>query len=151
MSYITLTVAGPDRWPDGSPPEGVDFRGYVDLAEVGRLMDTHDLLVMASRLEAFGIVVAEALARGLPCVGRRAFALPEIIEPGVTGDLFDGDDPAVLARVLGRTLADDTLVESCQRNADRAASWFSWRRAAAEMAEVATHAAGAAAAAAGRR
>lgn len=127
---LTLTVAGPAAWPMRGPvPEGVDFRGDLSLAEVARLYDTHDLFVMPSRLEPLGIVFAEAAARGLPAIGRNAFAMPEIIEPGRTGALVDGDDPADLAAVIAGVLDDDDLYETCADNAASAAQRFSWDRA----------------------
>ena len=73
-------------------PQGVRFLGPVGVEAVAALMDSHDLLVMPSRLEGFGIVFVEALARGLPCIGRRDFAMPEIIEDGRTGRLLAEDD-----------------------------------------------------------
>lgn len=130
---ITLTVAGPREWPQpGAVPDGVNFLGPRPLSEVPHLYDTHDLFVMPSRLEAFGIVFAEAAARGLPCVGRNAFAMPEVIEPGVTGALVDGDDPAELARVIAAALADDSLYAKCLEHAAATAERFSWDRAARE-------------------
>ena len=83
---VTLTVAGPRSLPAGTPlPDGLDFRGPVPGTTVRALYEDHDLLVMPSRFEGFGIVFAEALSRGLPCVGRRACAMPEIID-GRSGD-----------------------------------------------------------------
>jgi glycosyltransferase involved in cell wall biosynthesis len=127
---ITLTVAGPPAWPlPGEVPPGVDFLGDRPLGEVARLYDSHDLFVVPSRLEPFGIVFAEATARGLPCVARNAYAMPEIIQTGRTGALVDGDDPAALADVIARTLADDGLYEACRAGAAGVAERFSWDRA----------------------
>ena len=78
---ISLTIAGPATWPlRGDVPDGVEFLGPVPRGTVADLMDSHDLLVMPSRMEGFGIVFAEALVRGLPCVGRAACAMPEILD-----------------------------------------------------------------------
>jgi glycosyltransferase involved in cell wall biosynthesis len=131
---VTLTVAGPSVWPlPGPVPDGVEFLGRVPVAEVTRMYDRHDLLVMPSRLEGFGIVFVEALARGLPCVGRDAFAMPEIIEPGRNGGLVAGDDPEELARVVAGVLDDDRLYAACADDAAAVARRFTWQRAAAEV------------------
>ena len=44
-----------------------------------------DLFVMPTRNEAFGLVYQEAAAAGLPAIGSRLNAVPEIIDDGVTG------------------------------------------------------------------
>ncbi|MGI5244856.1 glycosyltransferase family 4 protein [Dactylosporangium sp. CA-139066] len=130
---ITLTVVGPRSWPlPGDVPDGVDFVGPKPREEVGALFDSHDLFVMPSRKEAFGIVFAEAIARGLPCIGRNAFAMPEIIEPGLTGALVDGDDPDALAATIAATLADDALYAKCRDRAEWVGSHFSWQQSAAD-------------------
>jgi glycosyltransferase involved in cell wall biosynthesis len=124
-------VAGPDAWPlPGGIPDGVRFLGRLPAGRVAGLYDSHDLLVMPSRLEGFGIVFAEALARGLPCVGRSAFAMPEMIVPGRNGALVGGSNPAELADAVARVLADDTLYETCLTAADEVAAHFTWERAA---------------------
>jgi glycosyltransferase involved in cell wall biosynthesis len=130
---VTLTVAGPDRWPlPGGVPEGVRFLGRLPAPRVAELFDHHDLLVMPSRLEGFGIVFVEALARGLPCIGRDAFAMPELIVPGRNGGLVRGDDPAELAAVVATTLEDDRVYETCMAEHAAVAARFSWDRAASD-------------------
>jgi glycosyltransferase involved in cell wall biosynthesis len=131
---ITLTVAGPSRWPlAGDPPPGIDFVGRVPRERVARLLDEHDVLVMPSRLEGFGIVFVEALARGLPCIGRRAFAMPEIIEEGVTGGLIDSDDPAELARAIQNVLASDEIFAEVAARAGGEGERFTWGNTADTM------------------
>ncbi len=139
---ITLTFAGPPEWPLDTPvPDGVTFLGSVPREEVARLFDTHDLFVMPSRLEGFGIVFTEAMSRGLPCIGRDAYAMTEIIEPGVTGALISGDDPAELARVIAASLADDALYDNCAKRAPEVSSWYTWDRAGRQVVDVVTGAA----------
>jgi glycosyltransferase involved in cell wall biosynthesis len=134
---ITLTVVGPKTWPlPGDPPAGVRFLGQLSAAEVAPLYDTHDLLVMPSRLEPFGVVFAEAIARGLPCVARDAYAMPEIVIPGQSGALVTGDDDSELAATVASVLADDALYDVCRERAPEAAEYFSWERAGREIVEV---------------
>ncbi len=131
---ITLTVAGPPTWPlPGMPPKGVAFLGRVPPEQVVRLYDTHDLFVMPSRLEGFGIVFAEALSRGLPCVGRNAFAMPELIQPGLGGAVVDSLDPVELAEVVADTLADDDLYRGCWARRMAVAEHFTWGRMADDV------------------
>ncbi len=131
---ITLTVAGPRTWPlPGAPPDGVRFLGCLPPHQVASLYDRHDLFVMPSRMEPFGKVFAEALARGLPCVARDAFAMPEIVTPGVSGALVSGDDEHELAATIAAALADDALYERCHERAAEIAEYFSWERTALQV------------------
>lgn len=134
---VTLTVAGPTSWPvAGAVPPGVTFLGRVPTATVTELYRTHDLLVMPSRVEGFGIVFVEALAHGLPCVGRNAFAMPELIRPGRNGALVGGDDPDELAAAIAGTLADDGIYATCASEAAEVGRRFTWERSAQRVVEV---------------
>jgi glycosyltransferase involved in cell wall biosynthesis len=130
---ITLTMVGPPSWPlREAIPDGVDFRGALPRSEVAALYDSHDLMVLPTRIEGFGFVFLEALARGLPCVGRDAFAMPEMIRPGINGALLSKDDPDELAGLITGVLVDDEMYDRCQSRVDEVTSWFSWDRAASE-------------------
>jgi glycosyltransferase involved in cell wall biosynthesis len=78
-----------------------------------------DLFVMPSRNEAFGLVYQEAAAAGLPAIGSRLNAIPEIIEDGATGLLVPPGDPAGLARALDALIASAELRERLGRAARR--------------------------------
>jgi glycosyltransferase involved in cell wall biosynthesis len=131
---FTLTIVGPAQWPlPGGVPEGIDFVGRVDPVAVPALYDGHDLLVMPSRMEGFGKVFVEALARGLPCIGRDAFAMPELVRPGENGGLVASDDPIELANCIAKVLADDGVYERCAAESEKVLSRFNWDRAAAQV------------------
>jgi glycosyltransferase involved in cell wall biosynthesis len=134
---ITLTVVGMEAWPlPGSVPDGVDFRGVLPPSEVKKLYDSSDLFVMPSRMEPFGLVFAEALSRGLPCVARNACAMPEIVTDGVSGALIGKDDEYELAAAVASVLADDQIYKNCKERAPRIAEYFSWERTASDMLRV---------------
>lgn len=59
-----------------------------------------DAFVMPTRNEAFGLVYQEAAAAGLPAIGTRGNAVPEIILEGETGLLVPAGDPEALASAM---------------------------------------------------
>ena len=50
---------------------------------------TADALVLPTRFEAYGIVLCEAAAYGIPVLATRTGGIPTIVQEGVTGFLFD--------------------------------------------------------------
>jgi glycosyltransferase involved in cell wall biosynthesis len=78
-----------------------------------------DLFVMPTRNEAFGLVYQEAAAAGLPSIGTRLNAVPEIIEDGATGLLITPGDTSGLARAIDALIASAGLRERLGRNARR--------------------------------
>jgi glycosyltransferase involved in cell wall biosynthesis len=92
-----LVLAGVDagegralaRLAEGAP---VEFTGYVDDARLDALIRGAELLVYPSLYEGFGLVVLEAMARGIPVLAARASALPET--GGDAARYFDPSDPA---------------------------------------------------------
>jgi glycosyltransferase involved in cell wall biosynthesis len=80
-----------------------------------------DLLVLASRGETYGMVVTEALARGVPVLAAAANGLPEALGRAPGGDLpgllVAPDDPAAFARALRGWLSDTDLRQRLRRAA----------------------------------
>lgn len=124
---VELTIAGPAAPPEGVLDEpGVRFVGPLGHEEVSEAFIDHDLFVMPSHFEAFGIAFAEALAHGLPCIARDAYAMPEIVEPGRNGGLVTTQDPDELAAAIAAGLADDRIHETARAEAREVAERFSW-------------------------
>jgi glycosyltransferase involved in cell wall biosynthesis len=59
-----------------------------------------DLVVVPSRSESFGMVVAEALARGIPVLAARVGGIPEALSGRSAGILVPPEDPWALQVVL---------------------------------------------------
>lgn len=131
---LRLTIAGPDRWPlPEAIPDWVDFLGALPREQTQPLFGQHDLMVMPSRFEAYGIVFLEARASGIPCIGRDAYAMPELIEPGRGGLLWDGAEVDRLAALILQALGDDRLQSHCMQDARRLAREHSWASVAARI------------------
>jgi len=86
-SKLKLIIVGQKYWPlNGEIPDGVVLLGYTRAEIIRKLYMMADLFCMPSRFEPFGLVFAEALSFGVPCIGRKLCAMPEIIEPHKTPD-----------------------------------------------------------------
>jgi glycosyltransferase involved in cell wall biosynthesis len=92
-----------------------------------------DLFVLPSLDEAFGLVLLEAMAAGLPVIGTRVGGIPEILEHGRHGLLVEPASSRSIAEAI-RTLWNDP--ERCRRMGEagrRNASRFDIARTAAEL------------------
>ena len=82
----------------------VTFLGQV--ADVRPLYRQARLVAVPSRSEAFGMVLVEALAHGLPIVATASGGPVEILDGGHIGRLVPVEDPAALAIGIDHDLAD---------------------------------------------
>jgi glycosyltransferase involved in cell wall biosynthesis len=104
--------------------------GEVEPAEVPNLIAEHDVVLMPSEDEGFGLVAAEAIASGRWVVARSVGGLRDVISDGVNGTLVeDGDFATALAAVPDY---DPTVVAATARRFDvelhRAGMAAVWRR-----------------------
>ena len=109
---LTLKLVGEGEMPPVNAATGtgpVERLGRRPLPEVYELMRGALCLVFPPKWqEPFGRVVVEAYAAGTPVIASRVGALPEMIENGVTGLLFESGSTADLARQM-RKMLDGTI------------------------------------------
>jgi glycosyltransferase involved in cell wall biosynthesis len=86
--------------------ENVTVFGQLPLEAIAGHYARSAVFCMPTRGDAFGIVFVEALSHGLPVVGTRVGAVPEIVQDGETGYLVEPGDVRGLADALTRLLAD---------------------------------------------
>jgi glycosyltransferase involved in cell wall biosynthesis len=98
---------------EGGLGDRMTFPGPRTGADLDRTYAGADLLVLASRAETYGMVVTEALARGLPVVATDVGGLTEALGHGADGIrpglLVPPDDAAALAAALRAWLGDPEL------------------------------------------
>jgi len=81
------------------------------------LYSISDVKWLLSEKESFGLVLLEAMACGVPCVGTNIGGIPEVIDDGKTGFLCElGDVEAVAERTI-KLLQDDRLHATMAENA----------------------------------
>ncbi len=89
----------------------VRFLGFMDRSQLAATYRDYDFFVTASTIETQGIVLLEAMAAGVPVVGVRALAIPEIVRTGRDGIVVAPFDEQALARAMERMLAEQALRE----------------------------------------
>jgi glycosyltransferase involved in cell wall biosynthesis len=124
----------------------VRFAGPRTGADLSRSYGAADLLVLPSRAETYGMVVTEALARGLPVIAADVGGVPEALGHGAGGVrpglLVAPGDPAALAGALRAWLVDAGLRERLRRAAhERRASLPAWSATTSVVAGVLAEAA----------
>lgn len=91
----------------GLLPNIVEFRGAESAME--GVYREADALVMTSDYEGTPNVVLEAMASGLPVVAPRVGGIPDIVEDGSTGLLFDRDDERALVECVAALVGTPDL------------------------------------------
>lgn len=108
---VELTVVGPHgaNWrrslqlPDAS---GITFAGSLDHDCLPRAFLDHDVLVVPSRQEGFGIIVSEAMHAGLAVISTRCGGPEHVLRESGAGLLVDHTPNAMAEAILA--LAGDT-------------------------------------------
>jgi len=119
----------------------VAFVGPRTGDELGEAYAQSDLLVLPSRNETYGMVITEALARGVPVVATDVGGVPTALGAGMgtiqPGLLVPPADPAGLALALGRWLDEPVLRTRLRAGAvHRRSSLTGWAQAAGQVARV---------------
>lgn len=84
---------------------------------LAELYSISDVKLLLSEKESFGLVLLEAMACRVPCVGTAIGGIPEVIEDGKNGFLCALGDINDAARQTLRLLTDETLRETMGKNA----------------------------------
>lgn len=93
----------------------VRFLGKQDKLE--ELYSISDVMMLLSEKESFGLVLLEAMACGVPCIGTAIGGIPEVIEDGKTGFLCPLGDVEEAARRTLMLLTDRRLHQEMARQA----------------------------------
>lgn len=91
------------------------FLGKQDNLE--ELYSISDLMLLLSEKESFGLVLLEAMACGVPCIGTNVGGIPEVITNGETGFICKVGDIDEIAEKALLLLTDGTLHNRVSQNA----------------------------------
>jgi len=89
--------------------QAIYFTGFLSEDEKMQWLSICDVFVSPSKLEGFGMNVAEAMAHGKPVVASLAGSLPEVVENGVTGYVVPLTDQKSFVDAIVSLLRDQEL------------------------------------------
>jgi glycosyltransferase involved in cell wall biosynthesis len=110
---------------------GVSYAGPLAQRELAEELRQADCLVLPSRNDSYGMVVAEALAAGVPALVSDQVGAKILVQPGRNGWIVPAGDGEALAVRMLACAADPSALramrEACRRSAE-AATWPAYRR-----------------------
>jgi glycosyltransferase involved in cell wall biosynthesis len=86
----------------------------------------HDVLILPSRFDSFGMVVAEAMACGLPVIVTENVGAKEMITPYENGIIVPTNDPAALAQAMEWFIDHNDRRPEMAMSARLAAEKYDW-------------------------
>lgn len=102
--HIDFQAAGGyDKAPElvDKAPQNFHFRGHLPYDTVGTFMAKSRVIVLCSIwYEGFPMILVEAMLRGRPVIASRLGGLPEVVDDGVTGLLFEAGNAEDLAEKI---------------------------------------------------
>lgn len=108
----------------------VEFPGRLSRAQVIQGMSQAALVVVPSRVEAFGIVVLEAWRAGSALLCTRNGGPSDLVTHGVNGFLVDPEDIAGFAAALNQLMANPAMRQRLGRAGREVVEGFTWERTA---------------------
>jgi N-acetyl-alpha-D-glucosaminyl L-malate synthase BshA len=122
---LVLVGDGPDRsaaeWlaHELEINDKIHFLGKQE--RVNELLPLADLMLMPSQLESFGLAALEAMACRVPAIATRVGGVPELIDDGVNGLLYEVGDVDGMAEGAISILSDPAQLERMSNAARRTA------------------------------
>lgn len=115
----TLSIAGQgspeyEKYLKESSLESIQFMGFVRPEEFFPQVDV--LIVPSLWHEPLPRTIFEAYVHGVPVIGSRRGGIPELIEEGKTGFLFDPDRPEELVKAMNTFIQKPELIDIMRDN-----------------------------------
>ncbi|WOD39262.1 glycosyltransferase family 4 protein [Nodosilinea sp. E11] len=100
----------------------IHFEGFQP--EPQKYLLSSDIFVLASHREPFGLAIAEAREAGCAVIASNVDGIPEVVERGKAGILFEAQNVDALATVIADLLGDQKKLEFWQQQAKKNLGWL---------------------------
>ncbi len=114
-----------------------NFIGYLSGEELASAYASGDIFLFPSSTETLGLVLLEAMAAGCPVIGANKGGIPDIINNGINGCLYNPDEKdngeRSLIEATKKILADKNKKEAMRREARKEAEQWDWNQATLQL------------------
>jgi glycosyltransferase involved in cell wall biosynthesis len=119
----------------GRPVDGCVGVGRVDHERLADELPEHHVLVLPSFFDSFGMVVAEAMAAGLPAIVTENVGAREMITPGENGRIVEPGDVVSLVESMRWFIENRERLPAMSRAARQSAERYDWKTYHRKIAE----------------
>jgi len=113
----------------------IKFWGKVSSTFKNELLQKAHILLIASILEGWGLVVTEANSQGTVAIGYNVGGIRDSIKNGKTGLLTEKNNPLELAKKIIVLFEDQELYGKLRLDAWEDSKYFNWDRTTEELCE----------------
>lgn len=106
--------------------EWVEVRPAMERSELFSLMGFHHCFVLPSAFEGYGLVIVEALSRGLPVISTKYTAAGDLMIDGRAGLVVPASDSIHLASAILNMARNPSVLSQYSRNAVHLADGLNW-------------------------
>ena len=114
-----------------------NFIGYLSGEELASAYASGDIFLFPSSTETLGLVLLEAMAAGCPVIGANKGGIPDIINNGINGCLYNPDEKdngeRSLIEATKKILADKNKKEAMRKEARKDAEQWDWNQATLQL------------------
>jgi|TARA_B100000745_G_scaffold297515_1_gene244566 glycosyltransferase involved in cell wall biosynthesis len=114
-----------------------NFIGYLSGEELASAYASGDIFLFPSSTETLGLVLLEAMAAGCPVIGANKGGIPDIINNGINGCLYNPDEKdngeRSLIEATKKILADKNKKEAMRKEARKEAEQWDWNQATLQL------------------
>ena len=114
-----------------------NFIGYLSGEELASAYASGDIFLFPSSTETLGLVLLEAMAAGCPVIGANKGGIPDIINDGVNGCLYDPDGvdqgKSSLIEATKKILNNNTKKENMRVEARKESEKWNWYQATLQL------------------
>jgi glycosyltransferase involved in cell wall biosynthesis len=124
--FTATLIGGSGAPPPTGPNDAIVRMGWMNHDRLAAELPQHDVLILPSFFDSFGMVVAEAMACGLPAIVTQYVGAKEMITPGANGLIIPAGDAAALVDAMHWFIAHRGILPEMSRAARESAERYDW-------------------------